>query len=236
MISVTNGFSVKNKESENWNLDEFFSRGGGITTLDNRGNVIFEAVKVQTINTQNQKSVASKNMKLVTEKQERLRYQRPILIEFSKNYPIKNKWVEIATRLGEPSKSSNIIACFNGTSSILNKDYFDSVVSMINELVAEENKRLKDHPVVYAKIRKNGVNCIKKINLIIEQQPIIQDYFEKMGGGDCFRQLSIRINKESKRVIPKSKFDKILHCHSGIEKKDSWGLIVKSIKEIFEGN
>lgn len=210
-------------------MQKFIENGGSVTGLDSRGMVIKETFK-NDISASNKKRIADQRQKQTTEKDRRLSYQRPVLVEYSNKVKISGKWSALTRRVGCGIAHAQITKVFYGLASIADEKLFAKVRDVVNEMIAEYEIYESEHGDQIKVLKKMGIACPEKISRIIEQKPFFDKYSEAFPDDKYFTNLSDKINKA---VSPKH-LRNTASMSSSIADPQKWKKVKTAILEMIE--
>lgn len=164
MISAVNGFDIKNKESQNWDISEFLAKGGKVDkrnnlgqSIDEKGNltdfekseftVRFNGAPIEENPIIKKKKLIVNKISLNNEmsakgKEARLKIQRPLFLKFKELHG-KFSWSILCKALGGIITAQHLGCVYRGEYSIANQELWLVVSEKMKKMIKEKKGETK---------------------------------------------------------------------------------------------
>lgn len=225
-ISATNGYNIKNSESEKLknDVDNFLKSGGSISKMKGFGH----KREVEEFSYNNG---SNKNKQYRQEMLNRQAYQIPVLKNYYKIVGRKNCWSVLTKKIENIVSTSQLVATMSGSASIANQIVWDAIVVAIDEIIENHEDLPVDDSSLKERLKSKGVVCRRKIARICEQYYVLKAYIEKFPDDLGLNILS----QKTRGVVSPSHLRRCAKAQTSVANAEKWDLINKKILELMGG-
>lgn len=225
-ISATNGYNIKNSESEKLknDVDKFLKCGGSISKMKGFGH----KREVEEFSYNNG---SNKNKQYRQEMLDRQAYQIPVLKNYYKIVGRKNCWSVLIKKIGSIVSTSQLVETMNGKASIANQKVWDAIAVAIDEIIENHEDLPVDDSTLKERLKSKGVVCRKKIARICEQYYVLKAYIEKFPDDLGLNILS----QKTRGVVSPSHLRRCAKAQTSVANAEKWEMINKKISELMGG-